>query len=214
MKDCDVRTYSYPNQPIEFYEKWGDHTQVHVCAIIDADNGPLVLHVMERTEEHKGFKKEDMVVALQKLRDVLPEGPIGLFWDNASIHKAGDTMAEARRLQIEPFFNVPYRPQWMGVEHLWKHMKEQYRAHITNLRARKIEFSNLDVVQTLCDNLDREQVKSIAVAGWLSLLEAEVPVQNENLNRGFELHSEAGSTFNMEDPQEQDESSSNDNDQI
>ena len=91
VKDCRVDTYSNPNQPILWKEKYGVHKQVLVAAIMDAENGPLVLHLLEGIQGHKGFDKHDMVEVLEKLREVMPEGPIALFWDNASIHTAKAT---------------------------------------------------------------------------------------------------------------------------
>ena len=123
VNSFDSKTWAYATKPVTYEEKWGAHKQVLTCAIIDGVHGVLVLETIERTEDHKGFDRYDMIGILRKLRDRLPEGNIALFWDNASIHKAKDTVEAADELFIAPFYNIPYRPEYNGTENLWGHMK-------------------------------------------------------------------------------------------
>ena len=72
-------------------QRYGDHKLVLVCGVISAEHGLCVAHIEEKSEEHKGFNRWDMITVLEKLRHALPEENIGLFWDNATIHRAKDT---------------------------------------------------------------------------------------------------------------------------
>ena len=49
-----------------------------------------------------------------------------MFLDRASIHFAEAVQDEAFLLDIPLIFNLPYRPDLMGIELLWGHAKKKF----------------------------------------------------------------------------------------
>ena len=47
--------------------------------------------------------------------------------DNASIHKTNQVKAVCQTLQISLIYNVPYMPQYNGIENFWALCKQGYR---------------------------------------------------------------------------------------
>ena len=49
----------------------------------------------------------------------MPSGPLSVLLDNCYIHKARVMLAKAAELQMDLHFNVPYGPQFNGIEYVW-----------------------------------------------------------------------------------------------
>ena len=60
---------------------------------------------------------------------------MAVFWDNASIHRANVVKEAADRLGIKLIYNVPYRPDFMGVEFYWRKAKNLYYRKLDGLKA-------------------------------------------------------------------------------
>ncbi len=56
---------------------------------------------------------------LEKLREKYPDEELILFVDNLSFHKNKETKKHYERLRITPVYNVPYSPQFNGIEFYW-----------------------------------------------------------------------------------------------
>ena len=69
-----------------------DHKFLHsplvlVYGVIAAERGVVLMNPVQKTEFKKGFNSDDICDFMVELRDAVPEYPIGVFMDNASIHK-------------------------------------------------------------------------------------------------------------------------------
>jgi transposase len=62
--------------------------------------------------------------------------------DNASIHRADYTRNAAQLLGIPLVFNLPYRPDLMGIEYMWCHAKAAFRTAINKYRKVGIDWTN------------------------------------------------------------------------
>jgi len=71
----------------------------------------------------RAIKTEEYLQFLEKLKEKYPEERILLFIDNLSVHKTVDARAAYERLSITPVFNVPYSPQFNGIESYWSILK-------------------------------------------------------------------------------------------
>ena len=69
--------------------------------------------------------------------------------DNASIHTAKVVKTKARELGIELVYNLPYKPHFLGITHLWAYAKANYKEKLTQLRYSQEAYKNLTVVTKL-----------------------------------------------------------------
>ena len=54
-----------------------------------------------------------------------------MFWDNTGMHKSDETRLVASDLDIPLIFNLPYCPNYNGIENLWVHTKAAYKTAVT-----------------------------------------------------------------------------------
>ena len=85
-----------------------------VVAAVSMRRGMICFHARPKSFTAAAFQD-----FLQDLRDELPSGRVSVLLDNCSIHKARVTLAKAAELQMDMHFNVPYAPQFNGIECVW-----------------------------------------------------------------------------------------------
>ena len=77
------------------------------------------------------FNRWDILKFLKFLKFKNRNNHWGIFWDNCKTHHAivvRDYMAENNISQV---FNVPYSPEYNGIELLWAYQKQKFRKQIT-----------------------------------------------------------------------------------
>ena len=116
--------------PLPKADRWGQGDYVACVAAISAESGLLYW------ECKKGaYKKETFVDFLKAIRGHSPQRKLAVFVDNASIHKWASQIGPGEEeLQVELVFNLPYRPDLMGVERTWAVAKRHYRKYVGSLR--------------------------------------------------------------------------------
>ena len=57
------------------------------------------------------------------------------------------------KFEIRIIRNVPYRPDFNGIEGVWSWAKQEYRKKLDWLKANGLEWNNLHVVQEVLDSL-------------------------------------------------------------
>jgi len=126
-----VRTHSYGafkdhawapvGRPHYFAKRKGDQPQIHACAAISSESGWVHRLVREATEQAKGLRSADVVAVLESIRATLgTEKKIAVFWNNASIHSSKLVKEAALELRIPLVFNLPYRPDLIAFENIWR----------------------------------------------------------------------------------------------
>lgn len=110
-----------PIKVISFYANQGFRC---VCAAIHPELG-----ILWRQTINCGFTQWTIDLFLRGLRSALPGKKIAVLLDNARIHHAHQvTKVGAPHCDIRIIWNVPYRPDCMGVEYYWKVAKARYYA--------------------------------------------------------------------------------------
>ena len=64
----------------------------------------------------RAINTEVFVAFIQQLSEKLGGGDFALFLDNLSVHKTKDARHLFEKLNITEIFNVPYCPQFNGIE--------------------------------------------------------------------------------------------------
>ena len=94
-----------------------------VVGAASASQGLIVWHISERS-----FNAEGIRDFLQDLRDCVGPGRRTIMLDNASIHRSKATVDHARLLDFQMIWNVPYHPEFNGIEYVWAVVKARFRA--------------------------------------------------------------------------------------
>ena len=81
----------------------------------------------------KSIKSSDFCLFLRQLKSRCVKSPVILL-DNCTVHKAKIVKELCIELGIKVIFNVPYAPQFNGIEHVWAMAKSKFRAeYITDM---------------------------------------------------------------------------------
>jgi transposase len=70
---------------------------------------------------------ESFIQFLKALRRKCPERRICLFLDNLSVHKSNLVRPYYEELRITPIYNLPYSPQYNGIDRYWALLKNEYK---------------------------------------------------------------------------------------
>ena len=75
----------------------------------------------------RSIKREQYIEFLENIRLKYPEGEIIMFVDILSVHKTKESKEAYVKLNITPCYNVPYSPQFNGIEFYWSLVKAHYK---------------------------------------------------------------------------------------
>ena len=101
-----------------------------------AENGMLHVRIQPTTVDSSDFIK-----FLKKISVKLQGYKIGLFMDNASIHKARDVKPFYPHLDIETVFNVAYSPDFNPIEAVFSKVKRVFNNSRLNCLVNKKGFN-------------------------------------------------------------------------
>ena len=95
---------------------------VAVVGFVSAMRGPILFETRQ-----KSIKSIDFLAILNRLRAMSGKRWITILLDNASIHKTIAVRNYCATHQITMAFNVPYSPQYNGIEEVWSVGKNKFR---------------------------------------------------------------------------------------
>jgi transposase InsO family protein len=75
----------------------------------------------------KSIKTEEFKLFLEKLSQRFERKPFAVFLDNLSVHKCNLSQQVFKDLSITPIFNIPYSPQFNGIESYFSLLKCEYK---------------------------------------------------------------------------------------
>lgn len=75
----------------------------------------------------KSIKAEEFQVFLRQLSGRFEGKPFAIFMDNLSVHKTNVSKELFTSLGIMPIFNIPYSPQFNGIESYFSLLKNEYK---------------------------------------------------------------------------------------
>jgi transposase len=135
-KDLSRRHWAPIGDPFTVAKRFENSDTIAVVAAISASEG-LVCQM----QAEGSFNAEDMVELLQKIRIFYGKEKVAVFWDNASIHRAGIVLEAAEKADIPLVFNLPYRPDLNGIELLWRKAKNTFYRLMDSFRVNGVHAS-------------------------------------------------------------------------
>ena len=113
----------------------------------------------------RAIKTEEYLQFLEKLKEKYPDERILLFIDNLSVHKTVDARAAYERLNITPVFNVPYSPQFNGIESYWSILKQHYKKLLLYHLMHEQPVDSVDLIKSSVKRVPAQLVKNCARDG-------------------------------------------------
>jgi len=117
-KKNDRKHWAPAGHPLEVREKWTSMPQIKVCGAISEESGTSVT-----LYSYEPFTHRDMITMLFRLRKWYgPDKKLAVFWDNAAYHRSPEVLGVAGdpEVDIKILRNVPYRPDFNGIELMWR----------------------------------------------------------------------------------------------
>lgn len=84
--------------------------------------------------------------------------------DNLAVHKSTDAKAAYQRLKITPIYNLPYSPQFNGIESYFSLVKGQYKKLLLKSIMNDLDFDVPRLIKQSIENVNDK--KAIACARY------------------------------------------------
>ena len=101
----------------------------------------------------KSILSPEYIKFLEQLPEKYFHEPLVIFMDNLMVHRTNEVKAVYKRLNITPVYNVPYSPQYNGIESYFSILKNYYKKQLLN---RLTTDSDVDA-----NKLIREALKAV-----------------------------------------------------
>ena len=121
----------------------------------------------------RGYKKEDVWHFLKVLKARYGKVKFAVFLDNATIHTSDATRLYASDLGIPLIFNLPYRPEYNGLENLWLHTKAEYKTTVLAWRYQGVSWDNAELAAKLIEKVDTQVLVKGLQRGLENLVNAK-----------------------------------------
>lgn len=119
-----------------------------LIAAVSAANGLEHFKIVPRS-----VKDDDFNQFLRELRDKFPNERMAIFMDNMRVHHSRKSKASYHELGMVPIFNVPYSPQFNGIEPVFGMIKVLYKKELLScvMNNRKVFATKLigDAIRAL-----------------------------------------------------------------
>ena len=128
--------------------------KVQTLALIAAisEDGGLIDYAIHP----KAINTEVFVGFVRQLSEKLAGDDFALFLDNLSVHKTKDAKSLFEELNITEIFNVPYCPQFNGIESYFAQVKATYKKTLLKSVIRDIHYDTLDLIKQAIQSVSNE----------------------------------------------------------
>ena len=92
-------------------------------------------------------EEQKFIEYLNQLRAINPDRKIVLFMDNLRVHKTKRVQEHMDNLNYRYVYNVPYSPQYAGIEYLFSKMRLYYRKKKLNLVINETNHHTTDLIR-------------------------------------------------------------------
>jgi transposase len=114
---------------------------------------------------------------LEKLRAATDPAKCVYFLDNCCIHKTKLIRDTCEQLGMQLVFNVPYRPEFNGIEEAWAFLKHDFRNKVLKIKTGQQEAQTLDQLVTECIDAVNDTAVKKACDRSMRLIRLQQPFQ-------------------------------------
>ena len=93
---------------------------------------------------------KEFIEFVEMLSDKFHGQEFAIFMDNLQVHKTKEVLETCKRLKARPIFNVPYSPDFNGIETYFSLLKGEYKKLILErlIKGIKVDSSSM-IVQSI-----------------------------------------------------------------
>ena len=99
---------------------------------------------------------ETIVAIVRKLAGKLGGGDFALFLDNLTVHKTRSAKLLFEELNITEIFNVPYCPQFNGIESYFAQVKATYKKLLLQHVISEVHVDIMDLIKWSLERVSSE----------------------------------------------------------
>ena len=108
---------------------------------------------------------KEFIEFVEMLSDKFHGQEFAIFMDNLQVHKTKEVLETCKRLKARPIFNVPYSPDFNGIEKYFSLLKGEYKKLILERLIKGIKVdSSIMIVQSI-QKVDQEKAKRCVIGG-------------------------------------------------
>jgi len=120
----------------------------------------------------KSIRTEDYIDFLKVVKENRNDNQVVIFADNLSVHKTKKSREALKELEFECIFNVPYSPEFNGIELLWATVKRNYKKRVMEKMTTEGYVDVADQITQSLKEVATEAIKNCARKGRETILNA------------------------------------------
>jgi len=102
---------------------------------------------------------ETFIAFVRQLAGKLGGGDFALFLDNLTVHKTRSAKLLFEELNITEIFNVPYCPQFNGIESYFSQIKATYKKMLLKCVIEEVPYDTVSLIKESIQSISDENVK-------------------------------------------------------
>jgi len=146
-------------------ENLGTQPCLAVVAAVSMRRGVICFHVRPKSFTAPTFRD-----FLEDVRAEHTSERVQVLADNCSIHKAKIVREYAAKAKIDLHWNVPYQPQWNGIEYAWAIAKRTFKKFQLQRMLGLNTMTFEECVYASVSELDKDEVARCCLKGVKNLL--------------------------------------------
>ena len=108
---------------------------------------------------------KEFIEFVEILSDKFHGQGFAIFMDNLQVHKTKDVLETCKRLKARPIFNVPYSPDFNGIETYFSLLKGEYKKLILEKLIKGIKIDSSSMIVQSIQKVDKEKAKRCVTGG-------------------------------------------------
>ncbi len=125
-----------------------------VIAAISEDDGLIDYLVHPRA-----INTEVFLAFVKQVAQKLDGGDFALFLDNLNVHKTKEAKLLFEKLNITEVFNVPYCPQFNGIESYFSQVKATYKKMLLQLVIKEAPYDTVGLIKESIQSISDDNVR-------------------------------------------------------
>ena len=125
-----------------------------VIAAISEDGGLIDYLVHPRA-----INTEVFLAFVKQIAQKLDGGDFALFLDNLNVHKTKEAKLLFESLNITEIFNVPYCPQFNGIESFFSQVKATYKKMLLKCVIEEVPYDTVSLIKESIQSISDDNVK-------------------------------------------------------
>jgi len=155
-----TRAWSAKHQSIEVNDA---DIRIKSMAFLGAisDNGGLEAYTMHA----KAITTKEFIEFVEMLSAKFHGQDFAIFMDNLQVHKTKDVLETCKRLKARPIFNVPYSPDFNGIETYFSLLKGEYKKLILERLIKGVKVDSQSLIAQSILRVEQDKAKRCVAAG-------------------------------------------------